>query len=186
MTKTQMNIKIASALFFLPLLLSSSPVYATLPWNMDFVTDDGTINANITTDGSGTPQTNTVYTIQGISGTYTNISGGTQSITGLSSLNNADNTIEWDGTKSSPVLVNTNGISFTTSGSNFFNIFSLASLSNTHYFQADTVSSSTPATIVSSSKLSVVPFEFSPEQGFILGIPSFLVLRKLKKIGKRN
>jgi hypothetical protein len=27
-----------------------------------------------------------------------------------------------------------------------------------------------------------VPFEFSPEQGFILGIPLFLGLRKLKKI----
>jgi len=27
-----------------------------------------------------------------------------------------------------------------------------------------------------------VPFEFSPEQGFMLGIPLFLGLRKLKKI----
>ncbi len=36
-----------------------------------------------------------------------------------------------------------------------------------------TIASTTPAT--------PVPFEFSPEQGFILGVPLFLGLRKLKK-----
>jgi len=33
-----------------------------------------------------------------------------------------------------------------------------------------------------SSKFAPVPFEFSIEQGFVLGIPVFIGLRKLKKM----
>jgi hypothetical protein len=64
-----------------------------------------------TTAGS-TAQANTLETITGITGTYTDTGGISSTITGLGTLLGATNTFQWDGSNSSPIITNFDGIAF--------------------------------------------------------------------------
>ena len=69
-----------------------------------------------------TPTAGVTYDITGITGTY-NRDSVAYEITGLSDYQGAANTFQWDGTSSSSILSNFDGISFTTS-SNAVNMYS--------------------------------------------------------------
>jgi len=105
--------------------------------------------------------------------------GGTaETITGVSNYQSATNTIEWDGTKTSSIIVTGSGFSFDTLTSSF-NVYQNT---GTGYLTATSLNYSLSDFTITSSNFAPVPFEFSPEQGFILGIPVFIGLRKLKKM----
>jgi len=158
-----------------------------LSWNWSYTNDSGGVGqGTFTTDGT-TFNTTDVYTISGISGTYTPNGGLAEAITGLSASAGgyADQTIKWDGTATSPIIVNSNGFEFTTNTSYFSNLytssdmdFDAANRYSTNITGERTGNITTSALTPADS--TPVPFEFSPEQGFILGIPLFLGLRKLK------
>ena len=136
------------------------------------------IRDSITTDGTGIPQANTPYNITAINGTFTPTGGSAETITGVSNYQSAGNTIEWDGTKTSSIIVTGSGFSFDTINDSF-NVYQNT---GTGYLTATTLNYSLSDYTITSSKFTPVPFEFSPEQGFILGIPLFWGLRKLKKM----
>ena len=95
----------------------------------------------------------------------------------------------WNGTNSSTILLNNHGFEYVTNQGSDFNIYSTTGgniSGQGPYLAADNwIHGSGGGGNVTSSTLTPaastpVPFEFSPEQGFILGIPLFLGLRKLK------
>ena len=82
-----------------------------LTWNWSFDgSPHGSAQGTFTTAGS-TALANTLETITAITGTYTD-SGGTYNITGLSTFVGAANQFQWDGTNSSPIFSDGDGISF--------------------------------------------------------------------------
>ena len=94
------------------LALQSNPAQAITTWNWSFTT-------NIADQyGSGTfttadvvPTAGVTYPITAISGTY-NRAGTIYNILGLSTDVGADNTFQWNGTSSSPIIATYDGISF--------------------------------------------------------------------------
>jgi hypothetical protein len=165
------------------LTLSSSAAKA-LTWNYSFTSTLGDAAGTITTDGTAPAQPNLTYNISAIDGIFTPTGGTAQSILGLNStFQGPDNTLQWDGTANSSLIVSTAGISFDTLV-NSYNIFN--SGLNQYGAATDLSDSSLDNYSLTSSSLapaasSAVPFEFSPEQGFMLGLPVFLGLRQLKK-----
>jgi hypothetical protein len=75
-------------------------------------------------------------------------------------------------------LVTGSGFSFDTL-TDSFNVYQNT---RTGYLTATSLNYSLRDYNITSSKFTPVPFEFSIEQGFILGIPLFWGLRKLKKM----
>ena len=151
-----------------------------LSWNWAYSDDQGGLAQGTFTTGGASYNSTDVYTILAIAGTYTPSGGSAETITGLSGLGGPDQTFKWDGTNSSTILVKSNGFSYVTNQGSDFNIYTNGSYLAAGYwgdpFESGTVTSSTLTPAASTP----VPFEFSPEQGFILGIPLFLGLRKLK------
>jgi len=172
-----MNKQIIIASLLAPFVLAAKPVLA-LTWTFSFASDGGDASGTITTDGTGIPLANTPYNITAITGAFTPNGGTAETITGVSTYQSADNTIEWDGTKTSSIIVTGSGFSFDTS-SDSFNVYQNT---GTGYLTATSLNYSLSDYTITSSKFAPVPFEFSPEQGFILGIPVFIGLRKLKKM----
>ena len=172
-----MNKQIIIASLLAPFVLAAKPVLA-LNWTFSFASDGGDASGIITTDGTGIPQANTPYNITAITGAFTPTGGSAETITGVSTYQSAGNTIEWDGTKTSSIIVAGSGFSFDTS-SDSFNVFQNT---GTGYLTATTLNYSLSDYTITSSKFTPVPFEFSIEQGFILGVPLFWGLRKLKKM----
>ena len=170
-----MNKQIIIASLLAPFVLAAKPAFA-LVWNFSFASNGGDASGTITTDGTGIPQANTIYNITAITGTFTPTGGSAETITGVSTYQSAANTIGWDGTKTSSILVTGSGFSFDTL-TDSFNIFQNT---GTGYLTANTLNYSLSDYTISSSNFAPVPFEFSIEQGFILGIPLFWGLRKLK------
>jgi len=90
---------------------AAAPAQA-LTWNWSF--DGGPLpsaQGTFTTAGS-TAQANTLETITGITGTYTDLGGISRTITGLGTLGGASNEFQWDGSNASPILTDDEGISF--------------------------------------------------------------------------
>ena len=170
-----MNKQIIIASLLAPFVLAAKPAFA-LVWNFSFASDGGDASGTITTDGTGTPQANTIYNITAITGTFTPTGGTAETITGVSTYQSATNTIEWDGTKTSSIFETGSGFSFDTL-TDSINVYQK---SGTGYITATSLNYSLSDFTINSSKFTPVPFEFSPEQGFILGIPLFWGLRKLK------
>jgi hypothetical protein len=160
-----------------------------LSWHWAYSDDaGGVVQGTFTTDGT-TFNTTDVYKISAIAGTYTPSGGSAETITGLSSVawSGVDQTFKWNGTNTSTILVNLNGFEYVTNRGSNFNIHSLNGGITTagRYVAADLWTNGKNFGSVTSSTLTPaastpVPFEFSPEQGDILGIPLFLGLRKLK------
>jgi hypothetical protein len=104
--------------------LLSAPAQAINIWNWSF-TGDGNQSASGTFQTADvTPTAGVTYTITGITGTY-NRDSVAYEITGLRDFQAATNTFQWDGTSSSSILSDLNGISFSTS-SGPVNMFTLA------------------------------------------------------------
>ena len=155
-----------------------------LSWNWSLVDTNGQTSSGTFTTNGTSYQTGTTYTITGITGTSNiNATGKTIAAINGGSLG-ASNLLQWDGTNSSPIITNSSGIAWDNTDGFFVVIyyngsgFSAVDSSSTSYSGADPGITSSTLTPVASTP---VPFEFSPEQGFILGIPLFLGLRKLKK-----
>jgi len=154
-----------------------------LSWNWSVVDSNGqTSSGTFTTDGTSY-QAGTTYNITAITGT-SNINATGKTIAGIGGYNGATNTLQWDGTNSSTLFSDSGGIAWDDTDGGSVNIYYNGSgygavgNSFTSYSGTDpSITSSTLTPAVSTP----VPFEFSPEQGFILGIPLFLCLRKLKK-----
>jgi len=86
---------------------------SALTWNWSF--SGGPLpsaQGTFTTAGS-TAQANTLETITGITGTYTDLGGISRTITGLGTLNGPSNQFQWDGSNTSPIITDFHGISFT-------------------------------------------------------------------------
>jgi hypothetical protein len=155
-----------------------------LSWNWSVVDSNGqTSSGTFTTDGTSY-LAGTTYNITGITGT-SNINATGQTIAGISSFFSASNTLQWDGTNSSTLNGDKDGISWDNTDGNSVNIYynsfggyGAVGRSLTSYPGTDPLITSSTLTPAASTP---VPFEFSPEQGFILGVPLFLGLRKLKK-----
>ncbi len=152
-----------------------------LSWYWSVLDTNGqTSSGTFTTDGTSY-QPGTIYTISAITGT-SNINATGKTIAAING--NASNLLQWDGTNSSPIITNSSGIAWNNTDGFFVGIyyngsgFSEVNRSSTGYPYNDPDITSSTLTPVASTP---VPFEFSPEQGFILGIPLFLGLRKLKK-----
>lgn len=97
----------------LALGLQAAPAKALTTWSWSFTTN------NADQFGSGTfttadvvPTAETTYSITGISGTY-NRGGTAYTISGLSNYNLTSNVFRWDGTSTSPIILNFGGVSFT-------------------------------------------------------------------------
>ncbi len=165
-------------------LALSAPAHA-LSWNWSYTNSLGDhAVGTFTTDGISSNNTN-IYTISAITGTYTPLDDLPQTITGLSNFMGSSQTIMWGGTISLPILVNYKGFAYAT-GSNDYNIYSNnggSSGSQRPYHAADQIYTGNGITTSSLTpqKSQNAPFEFSPEQGFMLGIPLFIGLRYLKK-----
>jgi len=161
-----------------------------LSWHWAYSDDQGGLAQGTFTTGGASYNSADVYTISAITGTYTPSGGSAETITGFSNAvwQYVDQTFMWDGTNSSTILLNNNGFEYVTNQNSDFNIFSSTAGTTTAgpYLAADNwINGSGGGGNVTSSTLTPaastpVPFEFSPEQGFILGIPLFLGLRKLK------
>jgi hypothetical protein len=94
--------------------LLSAPAQAINIWNWSF-TGDGNQSASGTFQTADvTPTAGVTYTITGITGTYDRDSVAYE-ITGLSDHQGVSNTFQWDGTSSSSILSNVEGIAFSTS-----------------------------------------------------------------------
>ena len=168
------------------LAITSTPVKA-ISWNYTATTTGGSAAGKVTTDGTYPARANHTYNISAINGTFTPTGGTSETIIGLNtSYQGPDSTIQWNGTILSTLIVSTAGFSFETANGPY-NI----SNSGPNYYGAATdlydnllndysVNASSLEPISTS-----VPFEFSIEQGFILGVPLFLGLRKIKKILNR-
>ena len=107
----------------LPVALAAAASLATLfvpnaaralTWNWSVTGSNGSAQGTFTTAGA-TAQAGITETITGATGTYTRLNtadAGTYTITGLGSALSGDNTFRWDGSNASPLIVNSNGISF--------------------------------------------------------------------------
>ena len=170
-----------------------------LSWHWAYIDDQGGLAQGTFTTGGASYNSADVYTISAIAGTYTPSGGSAETITGLSSVvwPQVDQTFKWDGTNTSTILLNNNGFEYVTNRNSDFNIYKSGAGNTTAgpYLAAGTwANGSGGGGYVTSSTLTPaastpVPFEFSPEQGVILGIPLFLGLRKLKSknaIQKQN
>ena len=103
----------------------SAPAQAINIWNWSFTGSfaGGTQSASGTFQTADvTPTAGVTYDITGITGTY-NRDSVAYEITGLSDYQGAANTFQWDGTSSSPILSNFDGIAFTTSSNNAVNMY---------------------------------------------------------------
>jgi len=156
-----------------------------LSWNWAYSDDQGGQAQGTFTTGGASYNSADVYTISAIAGTYTPSGGSAETITGLSTSGGADETFKWDGTNSSTILVTSNGFSYVTNQGSDVNIDSAGGING--YLAADNwVNGSSggggnvTSSILTPAASTPVPFEFSPEQGVILGVPLFLGLRKLK------
>ncbi len=153
-----------------------------LSWTWSLVDTNGQTSSGTFTTNGTSYQTGTTYTITGITGT-SNINATGKTIAAINGSLGAPNLLQWDGTNSSPIITNGGGISWDNTDGKSVNIY--YNNPNPSYFSAVNSSlASYPGNnlrITSSTLTPPVPFEFSPEQGFILGIPLFLGLRKLKK-----
>jgi hypothetical protein len=153
-----------------------------LSWNWSLVDTNGQTSSGTFTTNGTSYQAGTTYAITGITGT-SNINATGKTIAGIGSFS-ASNLLQWDGTNSSPIITDLGGISWDNTDGGSVNIyysggdFSAVNSSETSYPGNNPGITSSTLTPVASTP---VPFEFSPEQGFILGIPLFLGLRKLKK-----
>ncbi len=163
------------------LLASTRPAFA-LGWKWSITDNNGNISfGSLTTDGTSY-QTNVVYNITSISG-ISNLGALGKTIAQISNYSDATNTLQWDGTKISPFILNYDGTAWENTDGNSVGILYLAGSSNGNYGAVDRyiqTYDNKDYSIVSST-LTPVPFEFSLEQGFILGIPLFLGLRYFKK-----
>jgi hypothetical protein len=93
--------------------LLSAPAQAITFWNWSF-TGNGNQSASGTFQTADvTPTAGVTYSITGITGTY-NRDSVAYTITGLSNFQDGTNTFQWNGTSSSPLLSNIEGISFNT------------------------------------------------------------------------
>jgi len=148
-----------------------------LSWNWSVVDGNGqTSSGTFTTDGTSY-QAGTTYNITGITGT-SNLGATGKTIANISSVGSPSNTFQWDGTNSSPIITQYNGIEWANTDGKSIEIYYRGGLYNAaNRWISEYTTANYPIT---SSTLTPVPFEFSPEQGFILGIPLFLGLRKLK------
>ncbi len=155
-----------------------------LSWTWSLVDTNGQTSSGTFTTNGTSYQTGTTYTITGITGT-SNINATGKTIAAING--GGSNLLQWDGTNSSPIITkitNSSGIAWNNTDGSYVNIyyngsgFSAVNISYTWYSGSDPGITSSTLTPVASTP---VPFEFSPEQGFILGIPLFLGLRKLKK-----
>ena len=162
-----------------------------LSWNWAYSDDQGGQAQGTFTTGGASYNSADVYTISAITGTYTPSGGSAETITGLSSVvwPQVDQTFKWDGTNTSTILLNNNGFEYVTNRNSDFNIYKSGAGNTTAgpYLAAEywfiNGSSGGGANVTSSispAASTPVPFEFSPEQGVILGVPLFLGLRKLK------
>jgi hypothetical protein len=112
----------------LAISLQATPAQAITTWDWSFTNLSGSRSGSGTfTTADVVPTANTTYDILGLSGTYSH-SGTTYDILGLSSSAGADNTFRWDGTPSSSIISNGNGIVFTTSGGISVKIYSISGL----------------------------------------------------------
>jgi len=152
-----MNKQIIIASLLAPFVLAAKPVLA-INWTFSFSSNGGDASGVITTDGIGTPQANKLYNISAITGTFTPTGGSAETITGISGYQSADNTIEWDGTKTSPILVNGYGFSFDTSN-DAFNVFQNT---GTGYLAATSLNYSFADNTITSSNFAPVP-SYSPQ-----------------------
>ena len=105
-----------------------------------------------------TPTAGVTYSITGITGTY-NRDSVPYTITGLSSFYGTSSTFQWNGTLSSPILSNYDGISFSTSSSNEDEVNMY--FDNTSYSPINSTVSTFPDAddSVVSSTLTPVPWE---------------------------
>jgi len=157
-----------------------------LSWHWAYSDDQGGLAQGTFTTGGASYNSADVYTISAIAGTYTPSGGSAETITGLSGSAGADQTFMWDGTNTSTILLNNNGFEYVTNRNSDFNIYKSGAGNTTAgpYLAAGTWANGSGGYVTSSTLTPAastpVPFEFSPEQGVILGIPLFLGLRKLK------
>jgi hypothetical protein len=155
-----------------------------LSWNWSVLDSNGqTSSGTFTTDGTSY-QAGITYTISAITGN-SNIHTTGATIAGIY-VAAGYNLFQWDGTNSSPIISGSVGggiVWFNTDGK-LVNIYhsgggyGAVNQASTRYPGADPAITSSTLTPAASTP---VPFEFSPEQGFILGVPLFLGLRKLRK-----
>ena len=152
-----------------------------LSWNWSLVDFNGqTSSGTFTTDGTSY-QAGTTYNITGITGT-SNIGSIGHTIAGLNSLYaGASNILQWDGTNSSPLISDGGGIAWDNDDGQALVVFSFSGVYAAVNYTVNTYYPYGLGSITSSTLTPAVPFEFDPEQGFILGVPLFLGLRKLKK-----
>lgn len=101
--------------------LLSAPAQAISLWNWSFTGNDNQSASGTFQTADVTPTAGVTYSITGITGTY-NRDSVAYTITGLSNSFSATNTFQWNGTSSSPVFSDSNGISFNTTSQevNFF------------------------------------------------------------------
>ena len=147
-----------------------------------YVTNDGTPGGEYTSNGSDLTS-GLIYTILNISGTYTPAGGPDETITGLDASFQADQTFMVDGTPTSPFFLDAYGIGFITDAStsvNFFNGSGSYPVYSSNPASAYTYTNPGGTYALTQSNVAI-PFQFDPEQGFILGIPLFLGLRRLKQ-----
>lgn len=97
------------------------PASAALLWNWSYTLNSGlTASGTFSTDGT-TPVANTDYLITAITG-----SRGTDTITELNSTYGFPNQLfRWDGTPTSPIILNFSGFSYNTLSGNAYNAFFL-------------------------------------------------------------
>ena len=131
---------------------------SALTWNWSF--NGGPLpsgQGTFTTAGS-TAQANTLETITGITGTYTDTSGIFRTITGLGTLGGATNTFQWDGSNLSPIITNYYGIAFILDTLGEVNIYYFNPPSNTDYggINGSIAAPATGFSLISSSLLSPV------------------------------
>ena len=157
-----------------------------LTWNWSFTADLSSGQGTFTTAGP-TPVADSIETITAITGTYTRFGNtyenGTYVINGLGSYI-ATNTFKWDGSSTSPIITNLNGIAFNLNGTdNGVRIFNGGI---TGFGAVDTISSSFSSrglpVIYSSSLSPVSPTASVPGPLPILGLAAaFGFSRKLRK-----
>jgi hypothetical protein len=154
-----------------------------LSWHWAYSDDQGGHAQGTFTTGGASYNSADVYTISAIAGTYTPSGGSAETITGLSGSGGADETFKWDGTNSSTILVTSSGFSYVTNQGSDVNIYSAGIngyLAAEYWLNGSGGGGNVTSSILTPAASTPVPFEFSPEQGVILGIPLFLGLRKLK------
>ena len=156
-----------------------------LSWNWSVVDGNGqTSSGTFTTDGTSY-QAGTTYNITGITGT-SNLGATGKTIANInSSFSRPSNTLKWDGTNSSPLITQYDGIAWDNTDGKSVQIYYDVSggsynAANQWISQYTTFHYPITSSTLTPAASTPVPFEFSPEQGFILGVPLFLGLRKLK------